>query len=446
MTLSRRAFIRNAALTTAAASLIPTKTLAGEKASSATAIDYQDWGAVQGLFNTSPDVVHAALFFLATHPQPVRDEISRLRRMIDANPLEAVEHGAFIDPENNLYGGAVGAIARYIGANPNDIALTSSTTHGLAVAYQGLRLKAGDEVLTTAHDHYSQLETVRLACDRSGATRRQVRLFPGHDASGATIESIARTIREAISPSTRVVGITWVHSSSGLMMPLKEVADVVREANASRSSDQRILLLVDGVHGLGSADRTNVVSSGVDIFVSGMHKWMFGPRGTGFVWARSELWDQMDPITVSYDSGELYYAWLQGKDAPRPARARDFGMSGFQAYEHVWAIPAAVEMHEAIGPDRVRDRILALNGHALDGLAKMSHIELRTPRDASVRSGICAFEVAGRQPSQVVRELREKGVVASTSPYSPTYVRLSFGIANSEADVDAAVSAVASLS
>ncbi|MHB0972068.1 MAG: aminotransferase class V-fold PLP-dependent enzyme [Thermoanaerobaculia bacterium] len=75
------------------------------------------------------------------------------------------------------------------------------------------------------------------------------------------------------------------HSSSGVKLPLREIASAVREVNASRDAAKRVVLVVDGVHGLG-AESPDVVATGVDVFVSGLHKWMLAPRGTGFVWAR----------------------------------------------------------------------------------------------------------------------------------------------------------------
>ena len=152
----------------------------------------------------------------------------------------------------------------------------------------------------------------------------------------------------------------------------------------------------------------------------------------------------MRPIT-SRTTRELYNAWIEGRPPRPPARASWFGLGGFQAYEHVWAIPAAVEMHEAIGPARVKERILALNGTVRRELSAMAHVRLRTPKDPALCAGITAFEVEGLAPEAVVKKLRGQRILASTSPYSPTYARLSFGIANSEQDVERSVAAVKGL-
>jgi len=153
----------------------------------------------------------------------------------------------------------------------------------------------------------------------------------------------------------------------------------------------------------------------------------------------------MRPVTPSFQSEELYIAWMEQRPPRRPFPAAYFGLGGFQAYEHVWAIPAAVALHEGIGPERVRARIRALNGRLRDELTAMPRVRLRTPRDPALSAGITAFEFDGLSPEAVVGRLREHRVLASTSPYRPSYARLSFGIANSEAHVDRAVRAVRAL-
>ncbi len=440
MRLSRRSFVRVTSLS-AGAALVPRSAgaaLAGQAAG------LGDWAAIRRLFELAPDRVHAALFFLASHPRPVREAVEEFRRRIDANPVDVVEEGAFGPLEHNLMVRSMTAVARYIGAQPQDVALTNSTTHGLGIVYQGLPLGPGDEVLTTAHDHIAHHDSVRLAVERSGATTRRVRLFEPHDASQATAEGLVRTLREAISSATRVLGVTWVHSSSGLKLPLEPLAAALREVNERREPSRRVILVVDGVHGLGACE-PRIAETGVDVFVAGLHKWMLAPRGTGFVWARADVWARMRPMISSFLADDVYEAWLQGRAPDAPARATWFGMGGFQAYEHPWAIPSAVELHEAIGPDRVAERIRALNGAAREALSRMSHVRLRTPRDPGLTAGIIAFEVDGLEPEAAVKKLREHRIIASSGPYSPAYLRLSFGLANSESDVERAVAAVRAL-
>jgi len=155
MALSRRRFFGSSALAAGAALLPPSWLAAAGPA--ANAADLGDWAAVRGLFQLAPDWVHASLFLLSSHPRPVREAVDELRRRLDANPVDTVEEAAFSPGPHNLGARAASAVARYIGGGPADVALTSSTTQGLALVYHGLGLGPGDEILNTAHEHLVHL-------------------------------------------------------------------------------------------------------------------------------------------------------------------------------------------------------------------------------------------------------------------------------------------------
>ena len=101
-------------------------------------------------------------------------------------------------------------------------------------------------------------------------------------------------LRRSIGPRTRLVAITWVHSSTGVKLPVRSIADAIKDVNTARPADQRITLVVDGVHALG-AEAFEVGKLGCDVFVAGCHKWLWGPRGTGLVWANPAAWARMSP-------------------------------------------------------------------------------------------------------------------------------------------------------
>ncbi|HKY91966.1 MAG TPA: twin-arginine translocation signal domain-containing protein, partial [Nevskiaceae bacterium] len=151
MSISRREFLATSAwsaLAGASAATLP-QAHALEIASR-----YDDWSWVRGQFDLTPEYLHLSQFFIVSHPRTVREAIESHRRAIDANPFLTVEHALFGEADANLPLRARRAAAEYIGGHPDEIALVDSTTTGLALVYNGLALKPGDEVLTTTHDHY----------------------------------------------------------------------------------------------------------------------------------------------------------------------------------------------------------------------------------------------------------------------------------------------------
>jgi len=401
-----------------------------------------DWASVRAQFRLAPEYAHFASFFIASHPAPVRAAIETHRRALDENPFMYLEGHMFEADDERLWRRVCAAAAEYIGGAPEEIALTASTTMGLALLYNGLRLKPGQEILTTTHDHYSHHESIRLATDKWGAGVRKVALYD----TGATVsvDQVVSRLRAAVAPAVRVIGVTWVHSSTGVRLPIRRMADAIAAINRGRGADDRVLLIVDGVHGLGAVDET-VASLGCDFFVAGTHKWIFAPRGTGLIWARPENWALVTPTIPSFMADESYLAWEDGRPPGGPTRAAAVSPGGFLAYEHQWATVEAFHFHRQIGRARIAERIAILNGRLKEGLAAMPHVTLHTPRDGALSAGINAFEVRSHAPDQVVKWLLERRIVASLSPYKPTYPRLAAGIMNTPEEVDAALAAVRSL-
>ena len=436
MQLTRRSFL--AAPAALSAALLPGSLLAALEAETPATPDLSTWESVRAQFALDPAFMHFASFYIASHPAPVQAAIDGYRRAMDRNPFHVVEHGMFSEGAENLHVQVQSEIADYLGARPQDVCLTGNTTTGLALVYQGLPLQAGDEVLCTTHDHYSHHESIRLAVDRAGASMRRVPLF--EDAATATTGSIIDALLKGIGPKTRVVGLTWVHSSSGIRLPIREIAAALRARPGPP-----LLLVVDGVHGLGSTDET-VAAMGCDYFCAGTHKWMFAPRGTGLVWASAENWARLRPLVPSFTDYEQYLAWERQQPPVTPTTADRMSPGGFHAYEHVWAAAAAFRMHKQMGRARVAARIRELNDECKAGLAANPKVRLHTPMSAELSAGLVSFEVAGVAPADVVKQLLARNIVASTSPYVVTYARLAPSLVNTSDEVERAVRAVREIS
>lgn len=385
------------------------------------------WEAVRDQFSLSRDFIHMSCFFLASHPAPVRDAIEAYRRGLDDNPI-----GYWLDHSERLEAAVLSAAAEYLGAQPTDIALTDSTTMGLGLLYGGLQLRPGQEVLTTVHDHYSTEESLRLRAERTGATIRRIPLY--RNLEMVSREEIVETLAKAIRPQTRIVAVTWVHSSTGLKLPIRDIAGALAKINAGRTEGDRALLCVDGVHGLG-AEEARMDDLGCDFLIAGTHKWMFGPRGTGLVWGHPRAWPVANAIIPTFNF-EAYRVWMreiQPRDLPFGAIMTP---GGFHSFEHRWALAEAFRFHQAIGTARVAERIHALNDQVKDGLAGMRRVTLRTPRARDLSAGIICFEVDGWEPSRLVEQLRARHIMASVTPYATKYVRLAPSLMTLPEDVE----------
>ncbi|MDR7135994.1 selenocysteine lyase/cysteine desulfurase [Lysobacter niastensis] len=436
MSLTRREFLAVPAAL-AASTLVPGGLLAAVISETPAMPDLSDWSRVRAQFVLDPEYLHFASFFIASHPAPVREAIEGYRRAIDRNPFLVVEQAMFEDEAHNVPLKVCTQIAEYLGGRAQDVCLTRSTTESLAMVYQGLPLRPGDEVLCTTHDHYSHHESIRLATARAGATMRKVPLF--EDAAQATTDGIIARLRQAITPKTRVIGLTWVHSSTGIRLPIREITAALRE------SGEPPLVVLDGVHGLGAVDET-VATMGVDFFCAGTHKWMLGPRGTALIWANAQRWAILRPTIPNFSDMESYEAWMEDRAPATPTSAARMTPGGFHAFEHQWGAAAAFRMHKQMGRPRVAARIRSLNDQLKQGLAENRKVRVHTPRSGDLSAGLVAFEVEGLKPAEVVKQLLARNIIASTSPYAITYARLAPSLVNTPEEVDKAVRAVREIS
>lgn len=445
MTLNRRDFVTSVGLSLVASAA--SRAAAQTEPAAVPAVDGgSDWATVRAQFNLAPGWLHLSQFYMVSHPRPVRDAIERYRNMLDAQPFTTIEHGMGFDAflgdaaEHEPFPVRVQkAAAAYIGGKPEEVALTDSTTQGLALVYQGLTLKPGDEVLTTTHDHYAHHESIRLAVEKVGATWRRVPLYD--DPATASADEMVHRLKRAIGPYTRAVGLTWVHSSSGVRIPVRALARAVAEVNSGRGAHEHILVVLDAVHGFGNQAEP-LAQLGVDFAAAGTHKWIFAPRGTGILYVPEKNWGRIRPTIPTFYDIEPYAAWQDQRPPKPPTSISCVSPGGFKAYEHQWAMAEAFEFHQRIGRKRVADRIAALNSQCKEGLAKIPKVKVITPMDPAVSAGLTAFEIEGQSASETVHKLHARKVIASSSPYKISKARLAPCLVNEEREVEAALRAV----
>ncbi len=433
--MGRRDFLVRTGLTLSAALLAGTspRVLAGQSSPQRA---FTSWDSLRAQFPLSPRLIHLAAFFLASHPTPVREAIERHRDGLDADPI-----GYWFEHEEKQEATVLRAAADYLGANPMDIALTDSTTMGLGLLYGGLQLRSGQEILTTTHDHYSTETALRLRAERTGAMVQQIALYRA--LKTVSRDEIVESLRKGISPATRIVAVTWVHSSTGLKLPIHEMAMVIQGINRSRDEQDRIIFCVDGVHALGVED-FRMSELGCDFLVAGTHKWMFGPRGTGLVWGHPKTWPIAQP-TIPTFSSQAYDLWMENKSSKDLPQSVHMTPGGFHSFEHRWALDEAFLFHQAIGKSKVTLRIYELNQQLKQGLVSMPHITLHTPMSQDLSAGIVCFDVAGMTPRAVVDKLRYRSIVGSVTPYATKYVRLAPSLINSSKEIETTLEEISKL-
>ncbi|MBK5009631.1 aminotransferase class V-fold PLP-dependent enzyme [Pseudomonas sp. S60] len=413
----RRTFLKHASLLAVA---LPLGSSLGQAlASPASAPKAGDrWAQLRQLFNQDPAYLHLSNFLITSHPKPVQNAIDRYRVSLDRNPglvmdwdcQEPWQHEARV----REWAG------KYLQARPGQIALTGSTTEGLAVIYGGLHVRPDQEILTTEHEHSAAEAILDFRTQRQGTQVRRIRLFKAPDK--VSTDEIVGNIDRNIRPNTRVLGMTWVQSGSGVKLPLADIGAVVDRHNRDRAEADRILYVVDGVHGFG-VENVSFPQMNCDYFIAGTHKWMFGPRGTGIVCARSEQLKNITPLIPTFSQDNDF--------------ATSLTPGGYHAFEHRWALDEAFKLHLQLGKAEVQGRIHQLNSYLKQRLSEHAQVELVTPLSPEHSAGFTFFRVKGRDSDKVAAALlQRKAIVDAVYRDVGPVVRTAPGLLNDESEID----------
>src|SRR5262245_27730285 len=228
-------------------------------------------------------------------------------------------------------------LARLIHASADDIVLANSASYGLHLLANGLRLRAGDEVLVMANDFPSNLlPWLRLQSDGVVVTRIRPQ--------GTVVE--ASDLDAHVTPRTRVLCLTWVHSFSGWSIDLDAIGAICRQ--------RRILFVLNASQGIGARE-LDVRTTPVDAVVSVGFKWLCGPYGTGFCWMRPEVRDRTAPQKA------YWLSVLTANDLAQPldidfqpsSDARRFDIFGTANFFNFMPWTASVEYLLECGIDRI---------------------------------------------------------------------------------------------
>jgi cysteine desulfurase/selenocysteine lyase len=333
----------------------------------------------------------------ALPPQPVLEAVvEHLRREAEIGGYEAADERS--DRVEHTYD----AIARLIGAQRDEIAIVENATRAWDMAFYALKLREGDRILTTTAEYASNYIPMRQVADRAGAA---VVVVPDDEHGQVDVERLAAMLDERV----KLVSLVHVPSQGGLVQPAAAVGAACRAAG--------VPLLLDACQSVGQMP-VDVGEIGCDMLSATGRKFLRGPRGTGFLYVRRGLLEELEPPLLDLHAAE----WQpDGSYTIRPDARR------FENWETNIAtkigLGVAADYALAIGLDAIRDRVRALAGDLRERLSALPGVSVHDLGEE--RSAIVTFTVDGHATADVVRHLREHGVNTSLSP--DTYARLDFG-------------------
>ena len=341
-----------------------------------------------------------------TTPRAVLAAADRWRQRMESNPdrfLRLVLPGALR--------AAAARLAGFLNAKEQDLAFVENATSGVNAVLRSLAFQPGDEILATTHTYNAVRQTIREVCRRTGAKPVEARIA----LPVGSVDGLVSPMERKIGRRTRLVVLDHITSPTGLVFPVKRLAAIAHARGAN--------VLVDGAHAPGQLD-LDITSLGVDWYAGNCHKWLFAPKGCGFLWARAGAQAGIHPPVISHGYGKGY--------------AAEFDWTGTRDFSSWLAVPDALDFLLALKPSRVR----AYNHRLAAGQAKRIAAVWRTPLDGppEMHGSMMAIRLPdalqGRDAATLMAELmaRERIVVAAMPIEGTLWARISAQVYNAPAD------------
>jgi L-cysteine/cystine lyase len=315
--------------------------------------------------------------------------------------------------------------AGVLGCDASELALTHSTTSGINIAVMGLDWQPGDRLITAQAEHPAELNPAAVLKQRRGVEVVATDIgLPGGD----PVAALGAALDEGGARAVLLSHVCW---TTGLIMPVRELADVAHRAGA--------LLIIDAAQGAGEVP-VDVKALEVDAYACSGQKWLCGPSGTGALYVRPDRMEDFRLTFAGYGAGKAARD-LSTFDVTPEARR-------FEAITlHVPSLEALRVGLEWLQGDEVglpwaHERIAALGRRCHEALIRLPGVTTLAPVEGI--AGLVSFTVDGMEPEKVTVALEEKGFFIRNVDF-PAANRISTGFYNTEDEIDRVARAVGEL-
>jgi isopenicillin-N epimerase len=344
--------------------------------------------------------------------KPIFEEYQRLQLEMEKEPVQFIVVNGPAKLQKSRE-----ALGAYLNCNADDLVYVTNPSYGLNIIAKNLQLKQGDEIISTDIEYGASDKALNYYCKKAGAkyVRRKVS-FP--------IKSKERFVQdfcEGLNERTKAVFISQITSSTGLILPVKEICDIAREKG--------ILTIVDGAHVPGQIP-LDLRALDADIYSGACHKWMMTPKGSSFLYVRRELQHLFDPLVVS---------WGYESAAPGHSQFIDYHqMQGTRDFSAFLTIPKAIEFmdqHQWISVAKNCNKLILDNAPRFFELLES---EPGSPLTNEFIGQMLSIRIGCKEPEKLQRTLygEYKIEIPVMRQDEKVFIRFSINAFNDQSDLD----------
>lgn len=283
--------------------------------------------------------------------------------------------------------------ATLIGAKPGNVGYVASTSAGISLIAQGLKLKAGDEVVVPAIDFPSAVLPWVLL-ERGGVIVHRVQCVNGRVA--------VQDLINAFTARTRVVSTSWVQFSSGYKLDLEKLGDACRKRG--------IFLIVDGMQGVG-AIQINVSQLPIDALITQGYKWLVGPQGIGWLYMTDVLSAATELTAAGVRTSLPRESYYDHRLEPRKDVTRF--ESGILNFHGIVGAMTSQKLLMEIGLPEIEAKVIDLSDRLRHGLTAAGCEVIGATDSDAARSQIVAFRHPQRNSQELNSALLRSSIVTS---------------------------------
>ncbi len=379
------------------------------------------WQQVRNQFPLTRKRIYLNTGGLGPSPYPVIDTV---RRKTDT--LERISESGHT---HTLWQEVKSSCARLLGCAPDELALTRNTTEGINIVCHGLPLKAGDEVITSTHEHVGNTLDWLLRQKKDGI---RIRTF---EPSMLSAQENIQRIEKLITPRTRVLSLMHVSTATGHVLPLRTIGELAKQ--------HKLWFFVDGAQAAGMLP-VDLAEIGCHAWATSGHKWMLGPKGTGLLYVRKDMLDTISAQWIGAYSNSGTFDIRTGEFHLHPSAQRyEYGTVNTAL---VAGLGAAARFLLDIGQENIWRHNLALANKLRAGLRELGCEDLSAQYPEG-SSAMVTFRLPGMARAEVQNLLASKHKLRTRGVYEGGLdgVRISLHLFNSFEEIDRIIEAVAAI-